>query len=165
MLRILLKSRLKPKVAKQSQGDAMEMREFMTNDHRACDEEFGKIEELVSSGEFEGAKAAFSAYKAHTLKHFSQEEDLLFVEFTNATGISGGPVEVMTYEHNQMRGVLEQLQDAIESGNADSFFGLSEAMMIMLQQHNMKEEQMLYNMIQMHLNDKNDELVEKLRAM
>ncbi|TLD95112.1 hemerythrin domain-containing protein [Helicobacter jaachi] len=143
----------------------MQIKDFMTNDHRACDEEFSKIEELVSEGEFESAKNAFEVFKAHTLKHFNQEENLLFIEFINATGMSGGPVEVMTYEHNQMRGLLAQLEAALEAKDSEAFFGTSEAMMIMLQQHNMKEEQMLYNMIQMHLGAQNDELVSKLAAM
>ncbi|MDE7316924.1 MAG: hemerythrin domain-containing protein [Helicobacter sp.] len=79
--------------------------------------------------------------------------------------MSGGPVEVMTFEHNQMRGLLEQIQAALEKGDEEAFFGLSDSMMILLQQHNMKEEQMLYNMIQMHLGASNDELVAQLSSM
>lgn len=79
--------------------------------------------------------------------------------------MSGGPVEVMTFEHNQMRGLLEQIQDSLEKGDEEAFFGLSDSMMILLQQHNMKEEQMLYNMIQMHLGASNNELVAQLSSM
>ena len=95
----------------------MLIKDYMTQEHRACDAEFAKIEECVNAGDFEKAKAAFDAFKAHTLKHFAQEEELLFVKFVEATGMSGGPVEVMTFEHNQMRGLLEQIQDSLEKGD------------------------------------------------
>ena len=137
----------------------------MTQEHRACDAEFAKIEECVNAGDFEKAKAAFEVFKTHTLKHFAQEEELPFVKFIEATGMSGGPVELMTFEHNQMRGLLEQIQDSLEKGDEEAFFGLSDSMMILLQQHNMKEEQMLYNMIQMHLGASNNELVAQLSSM
>lgn len=143
----------------------MLIKDYMTQEHRACDAEFAKVEECVNAGDFEKAKAAFDTFKAHTLKHFAQEEELLFVKFVEATGMSGGPVEVMTFEHNQMRGLLEQIQDSLEKGDEEAFFGLSDSMMILLQQHNMKEEQMLYNMIQMHLGASNNELVAQLSSM
>lgn len=143
----------------------MLIKDYMIQEHRACDTEFAKVEECVNAGDFEKAKAAFDAFKVHTLKHFAQEEELLFVKFVEATGMSGGPVEVMTFEHNQMRGLLEQIQDSLEKGDEEAFFGLSDSMMILLQQHNMKEEQMLYNMIQMHLGASNNELVAQLSSM
>lgn len=142
----------------------MLIKDYMTQDHRDCDEEFAKIEESVSKKDFKEALNLFKIFKAHTLRHFSQEEDLLFVRFSEATGMSGGPIEVMKMEHNQIRGILEQMQNALENNQQEEFFGLSDAMMITLQQHNIKEEQMLYNMIQMQLNSQNDELLEQLKS-
>ncbi|RDU56155.1 hemerythrin HHE cation-binding protein [Helicobacter sp. MIT 00-7814] len=141
----------------------MQIKEFMTQDHRECDSHFALVEEALQEGDFKKAQEEFEKFISHTLRHFAQEEELLFVEFSNATGMSGGPVEVMKYEHSQLRGLLEQLKGALVSQNAQEFFGISEGMMILLQQHNMKEEQMLYNMIQMQLGGRNDELVEKLK--
>lgn len=143
----------------------MQIREFMTNDHRACDEEFVALESAVSEGDFDAAAAAFEAFSAHTLKHFDQEDSYLFELFAEATGMRGGPIEVMRYEHDQMRALLPQMKAAIDARQKSEFFGLSEAMMILLQQHNMKEEQMLYNMIQMHLGEQNDEIVARLGQM
>jgi hemerythrin-like domain-containing protein len=38
------------------------------------------------------------------------------------------------------------MAEAIENKDSDAFLSIAESMMIMLQQHNMKEEQMLYSM-------------------
>lgn len=143
----------------------MQIREFMVQDHRECDESFANVEEAVENGDFARARVAFDEFKERTLRHFAREEELLFPEFTAATGMSGGPVEVMKYEHEQLRILFNQLENALKNADKDEFLGTSEGMMILLQQHNMKEEQMLYNMIQMHLDTRNDELVGLLQAM
>ena len=143
----------------------MQIREFMTQDHRDCDGSFAGVEEAVEKGDFAGARAAFETFKEKTLRHFAREEELLFPEFTAVTGMRGGPVEVMEYEHEQIRSLFAPLDEALANGDADGFYGTSEGMMILLQQHNMKEEQMLYNMIQMHLGERNDELVGLLEGL
>lgn len=143
----------------------MQIREFMTNDHRECDESFSELERLIENGDFAGALTAFESFKKQTLRHFAREEDLLFPEFTAVTGMRGGPVEVMEYEHEQLRGLLAQLEESLKNADKDGCLGICDGAMILLQQHNMKEEQMLYNMIQMHLGERNDELVGRLQDM
>ena len=66
-------------------------------------------------------------------------------------GMSEGPTKMMMMEHEQMRSLLSQIRETFESENQEKFFGLSETLMILMQQHNMKEEQMLYPMAQQHL--------------
>ena len=53
---------------------------------------------------------------------------------------------MMRHEHEQMRGLISRMQSALESQNSDDYLAIAESMMILLQQHNMKEEQMLYAM-------------------
>jgi hemerythrin-like domain-containing protein len=60
---------------------------------------------------------------------------------------------------------MQQLLEAIENDNKDKFFGLSETLMILLQQHNMKEEQMLYTMAQQHLSADADRIVEMMDSL
>ena len=57
-----------------------------------------------------------------------------------------GPTQVMRYEHEQVRGLIGNMAKAIEDKDKDAALSLAESMMILLQQHNMKEEQMLYAM-------------------
>jgi hemerythrin-like domain-containing protein len=45
-----------------------------------------------------------------------------------------------------MRQLMQDMLAALEAQNKDKVFGFSETLMILLQQHNMKEEQMLYAM-------------------
>ena len=41
----------------------------------------------------------------------------------------------------------------MEQNNRDDYLGIADTLLILMQQHNMKEEQMLYNMMDQHLTD------------
>ena len=45
------------------------------------------------------------------------------------------------------------------------FFGVSESLMMLMQQHNMKEEQMLYKMADMHLGTLVSKTIEDMKAL
>jgi len=119
---------------------------YMRSEHRACDELFADAEKSVIDGNFTKAEEQFLLFANETLKHFKKEEDELFVVFESITGNSEGPTRVMRFEHEQVRGVIGKMAGAIESKDKDAYLSLAESLMILLQQHNMKEEQMLYAM-------------------
>jgi hemerythrin-like domain-containing protein len=118
----------------------------MTQEHRDCDTGFAKAEQLVADGKWEEAEQAFMEFANDTLRHFKREEEELFPAFEAQTGSAEGPTQVMRYEHEQVKGLIGKLAEAVESQDRDAYLSLCESMMILLQQHNMKEEQMLYAM-------------------
>jgi len=119
---------------------------YMRAEHRECDEIFTAAEKSVIEGDFEQAEKQFVLFADDTLKHFKKEEEALFPTFEETTGNTEGPTRVMRYEHEQIRGLIGNMAQAIENKDSDAFLSIAESMMIMLQQHNMKEEQMLYSM-------------------
>ena len=118
----------------------------MKEEHRDCDTLFAGAEEAVSLGEWQVAEDKFLAFSNDTLTHFKREEDELFPAFEEQTGSKEGPTMVMRYEHEQVKGLIGKMAGALESKDEDAYLSLAESMMILLQQHNMKEEQMLYAM-------------------
>jgi len=120
--------------------------QFMTQEHRDCDTGFAKAEQLVADKKWEEANEAFLAFANETLLHFKREEEELFPAFEAQTGSSEGPTQVMRYEHEQVKGLIGKLAESLEAEDRDAYLSLCESMMILLQQHNMKEEQMLYAM-------------------
>ena len=91
-------------------------------------------------------QAAFESLREQLETHFASEEELLFPAFEAATGMTSGPTEVMRGEHRQMRDLLAQMQAAVTSRDSDAFGGAAETLLILMQQHNMKEENILYPM-------------------
>ncbi len=122
------------------------IKEFMTNDHRECDNLYAPLEEAINSGDFEKALELYVPFKDAMLKHFNMEEEVLFPKMEEFMGGGEGPIYVMKMEHNQIRSVIDQLGEAINDKNQEKALGLGETFMILTQQHNMKEEQVLYNM-------------------
>jgi hemerythrin-like domain-containing protein len=123
-----------------------DIQNLMTTDHRACDDEFAEIEQAVVAGRWEQAQAAMSAFSQAMSKHFDAEEELLFPAFEAATGSTMGPTQVMRMEHVQIRDLLAAMQGAMTAKDADEYAGQAETLLIMMQQHNMKEENILYPM-------------------
>jgi len=142
----------------------LNIKDFMTKDHRDCDEIFSQMEEAVAN-KSENAIAKFEEFHDALTNHFKMEEMILFPAFEQKTGMTQGPTQVMVMEHEQMRGLITQMVEAIGAKDDDKFFGLSETLMILMQQHNMKEEQMLYTMIQQHLGDDSDHMITQMRTV
>ena len=120
--------------------------DLMTQDHRACDHDFACAETLAAKGDWPGATDALAAFSNALNAHFDAEEQQLFPAYEAATGMTQGPTQVMRAEHADMRATLARLQDALAARDGDEFAGEAETLLIMMQQHNMKEENILYPM-------------------
>lgn len=127
--------------------------QFMQQDHRDCDDLFALAEGCANEQNWPDAATHWQSYKAAMENHLSMEEAVLFPAFEAETGNTEGPTEVMRMEHEQMRGVMAQLELCLESKDQERFLGMAETMMLLVQQHNMKEEQILYPMSDQALGD------------
>ncbi|MEA2091810.1 MAG: hemerythrin domain-containing protein [Campylobacterota bacterium] len=140
------------------------IKEYLTADHGRCDEYFAVMEENASKS-LADAKVAYEAFAQATERHFQLEERVMFLEFETKTGMTEGPTSMMRHEHAQMRTLIKQMGEAIDADDKDKFFGLSETLMILMQQHNMKEEQMLYPMAQQHLSAESEKVIDMMESM
>ena len=99
----------------------MKIREFMAQDHKKCDLLFAQAENAASTEDWE------------------------------ETGVLTGPTEMMRMEHDQMRTLFTEMKDALEKQQGDDFLGAADTLLILMQQHNIKEEQILYSMMDQRL--------------
>jgi hemerythrin-like domain-containing protein len=125
--------------------------ELMSHDHRECDEVFARIESAASDGDWEEAARALQAFHDALEAHLSAEENTLFPSFEAATGMTEGPTRMMRMEHVEMRRGVESMRLAIERQDYDDLSGEAETLLILMQQHNMKEENILYPMCDVRL--------------
>ena len=119
---------------------------FLLDDHRHCDDLFAAVEQAVAAADWARAASAFASLHSAMEQHFVAEEAILFPAFEQKTGMSRGPTEVMRVEHDQMRELLNAALQALQAADADDYAGNAETLHIMMQQHNMKEENILYPM-------------------
>jgi DUF438 domain-containing protein len=74
-----------------------------------------------------------------------------------------GPTQVMRGEHVQMRELMDAACASLAAKDAEDYSGNAETLLVMMQQHNMKEENMLYPMCDQHLMDQIDALLPQLQ--
>lgn len=139
--------------------------QVLPDHHRHCDSLFVAAEESVRRGDWTAATASFERLHGQMEAHFAAEEDLLFPAFEAATGMSGGPTAMMRHEHEQMRALLAQLAAACAARDGDSYSGVAETLLMLMQQHNMKEENILYPMCDRALGAEAEALGAKMGAL
>jgi iron-sulfur cluster repair protein YtfE (RIC family) len=132
--------------------------------HKHCDDLFVAAEESAQSGDWAAAAPAFERFHNQMTAHFEAEEGLLFPAFEAATGMSAGPTKMMRYEHEQMRTLLAQLAAACAAHDGEAYAGVAETLLMLMQQHNMKEENILYPMCDQALGDEAERLGAKIGA-
>ena len=138
---------------------------YLAADHHHCDDLFADAENAVAKDDWQTAMTLFKAFAAATLLHFTREENILFPAFEERTGISHGPTTIMRGEHTEMRETLQAMQQALTEQDADAYLGLAETMLMLLRQHNMKEEQILYPMADQALSDGAGSMVREMEAL
>lgn len=122
----------------------MTLQHLLSRDHRECDELLSATLGHAQAGRWAEAGRSFSDFCDRVEAHFGAEESILFVRFEQATGMTHGPTAVMRSEHEAVREALDRVNDAILGRDANAVFGEGDALFILLQQHNLKEENILY---------------------
>ena len=119
--------------------------EFLGHDHAACDTLWADVESSADAGDLTETRARFAAFERAMQRHFAFEEESLFAALDNATGMHGvGPTAVMRMEHEQMRRVLHTMAGALASGDTQGLMDHGDTLLMLIQQHNMKEEHIVY---------------------
>lgn len=114
--------------------------------HKHCDELFVSAEAAVVDRDWATARRLLPDFIAAMETHFRSEEEALFPAFEAATGMTRGPTRMMRHEHAQMRELFGQMGAALAQRDASGFAGAAETLLVFMQQHNMKEENILYPM-------------------
>ncbi|MBF0461576.1 MAG: hemerythrin domain-containing protein [Magnetococcales bacterium] len=124
---------------------------FFIRDHRHCDTLYAEAENAANEGETARMADICHRFLVAMTHHFRMEEEGLFPAFEEKTGMRQGPTMVMRSEHEQMRGLMRQMHQAADTEDADLLLRAGGTLLFVMQQHNVKEEQMLYPMAEAHL--------------
>ncbi len=136
--------------------------DVLTREHRRCDSLFAQAESDAADGDLGVAGQAFGEFERSMNRHFDFEEQVLFPAIETAMGPGMGPVQVMRLEHNQMRTLFRDMAQALAAGDRQRYLGLSETLLVLMQQHNMKEEHILYRFAGEVLGGREQELLARL---
>ncbi|MFV0478248.1 MAG: hemerythrin domain-containing protein [Parahaliea sp.] len=125
---------------------------FFTTDHKRIDLLFEHYCKCLDSGDKTLASHFLAKFEEGLLRHIAWEEQLLFPRFEQVTGMfESGPTKVMEHEHRQIRSLLQEIGYQLNSGSDCK--EANDALKILLESHNQKEEGILYPQCDRLLNE------------
>jgi hemerythrin-like domain-containing protein len=133
--------------------------ETLTADHRRCDQLLALVETAAGGDNWDRIAREAQAFERAMDRHFKFEEERLFPGLETAAPMASGPTGVMRTEHRQMRQMLVDLLAASVARDRDECLGLLETLHLVIQQHNAKEEAILYPLADRALGSEAPELV------
>jgi iron-sulfur cluster repair protein YtfE (RIC family) len=115
---------------------------FPSDDHRRLDGLFNQFQRLLAQ-EAASAGETFSRFMGGLERHIEWEEELLFPQFEQRSGMTGvGPTAVMRSEHRCFKILIDRMQDRLSAGASPD--GLDTQLLDALTVHNRREEKVLY---------------------
>jgi hemerythrin-like domain-containing protein len=139
--------------------------DFLAADHLLCDNLFALAEADAARENWDSTTTRFRLFHDKLTHHFAMEEEIMFPTFEDRTGMTQGPTSMMRSEHLQMTDLLIQMSDSVARKDREAYLGDADTLLILMQQHNMKEEHMLYRMADQALADQLNDVVGLMRAM
>lgn len=127
--------------------------ETLVRQHRDCDQALEDIEACLRKPDWDAAAGAFVRLEAALQGNFSAEEDRLFPAFEQAAGSACGPTAVMRQEHGEVRALLDNAREWLQLRDANALAAELDTLAVLLQQHNLKEENVLFPMCRAHVPD------------
>lgn len=141
------------------------IKSYMENDHQRCDALFIQAEVSVARADWVQGALDLANFSEALEHHLRMEEDILFPAFEDAIASRSGPTAVMRAEHQQIKELTASMGQAMAQCDADQFSGDADTLTILLQQHNLKEEDILYLMMDRVLGGRRTELLDAIKTM
>ena len=144
---------------------------FLTEDHKRCDDLFAEAEQAALAGNARRTAGLFALFQTGLLRHLRMEEEVLFPALDRRMGFMGqGPTTIMRDEHEQLRSLLARMGEALApaaggdpaAADLSAYADACETFLILMEQHNMKEEEVLYPMMDDALGAETQALLQQL---
>lgn len=146
-------------------GALRRVTEALTWDHARLDALERSAFAALAEGGVETARRLYRAFHHGLNRHIRCEEELLFPVFEARSGLPRqGPTSVMRAEHREIRMLLEGIARSLD-GSADDVEELRRDLRRVLEDHDRKEEAILYPAMDRLLSDaESDALVGRVQA-
>lgn len=130
--------------------------ESLAPHHRYCDRFFASALEAADRSDWQAFARQVAALASALELHIGFEEGELFPAFEEASGLRGGPTEVMRAEHAEMRDLLHALGAAQPRLDPEGCRAELEHLRALLHEHNVEEEAVLYAACDQILGERSD---------
>lgn len=139
-------ARFRVEIRRRDANEPRGVSEYLAWDHDRLDRLFADTIDAFEQSSIGAARERFGEFACGLERHIRIEEDILFPLFEMRVP-SAGPTEVMRLEHVEIRRALEDISSALACEDGQAFDAGVEALVGVLEEHNMKEERVLYPLL------------------
>lgn len=141
--------------------------DYLMLDHKRCDDFFLRADESIRLKSWSEAENTFRLFGNAMKQHIGMEEKILFPAFEQSIRNSEGAIALLRREHLQMHCMIERMAEAVSRMSSIDFLLHSETFMLLQQQHNQKEEELLYPLLDkiLFLSDKREEIIQAMSEL
>ena len=139
--------------------------EILREEHDVVLKLLDELEKNISSKDIKSSEKNMLALEKEFEKHsLNKEEKALFPEIEKFIPREGGPTGMMIIEHKELVESINNSKDAIKTKNFKKLNDNGSHIIGLLRQHIDKENNILFMMAEMHLDDKQKKMIsEKFR--
>jgi hemerythrin-like domain-containing protein len=138
---------------------------YLETDHTRCDSLYLQVLTSVAERDWPQASAHLERFAQALQRHFTMEETVVFSAFETATGSTHGHTESLRHEHCQLNAILLRLAAAISQRHVSAVTNHANTFRMLLWQHSLKEDGILYPLADRVLHGQQDELISAMRAL
>lgn len=120
---------------------------YLKHDHQRCDELFDQAETSVAQRNWKSAIENFLRYQDVLRQHIRMEEKILLPAFARTLPGSAEPIAMLRMEHKQINGIVNRMWESVQRFDAVDYVLHAETLTLLMQQHTLKEEEMLYPLL------------------
>ena len=139
--------------------------ETMMANHHQCDLLFSRAKAFIARDDWEQGRPAFDHFRNAMKQHFLMDEEVLFPSLNKCMEQTMGPIRVMQLEHEQMRQLLSDMEVALAREDRDQYLGFAGTLMVTIQQHNMREVQILFPMNDQAFGSETAEILQRIESI
>ncbi len=141
--------------------------EYFEADHQRLNSILVGVVDAVRTDCLDEASERSAEFNCGIHRHINAEESVLFPLMEKAYGLAIGPKTVMGAEHCDIRRLTDSMSTTLETRNIDAFLKTAIDLSEVLVRHDMKEERILYPMVDKSLGDEQlrHELVSQMQAL
>lgn len=138
--------------------------EYLAAEHQRCDRLFSKVESCIVQRDWEAAGKQFLLFEDAMGRHIVMEESILFPAFMNAVSGASAPIAMLRSEHQRLKLIFERFAESLQERNLREFALHADSYVLLVRQHSMKEEEMLYPLLDRILADSRGRIVDAMCA-
>ena len=127
--------------------------------HQRCDDLFYRTETNIAQRNWKEAIDSFRSFQDVLRLHIRMEEKILLPAFEQTLDGCADPIAMLRSEHKQIIGIVNRMWDAIQCFDPAEYVLHAETLTLLMQQHALKEEEMLYPLLDRALASKRSKII------